>query len=243
MSRINNIDLYTYATKLHKRLSSISGLMESKKYNTDNIMYNESETFTDPIKVVFAQLDTVKVLDNDLDEDLNPVVVCESNASRSCGNWDQYADGYEEYLSYRSTLPMCLVDTDYPLMVKDLIYCPNVCFFRDEKFNILRKSLKTAVVALATVKRPDFSVVNDVEKVTSKLQSIFKIAVLHHHTSIIMNAFGCDKDDNDPIEVAKIIKCLIEEYKFKIKKITITFNAVVNDHNFLMFKKTINNCF
>lgn len=245
MPRPSNISLYDFATNMHKRFKKIKGLQDAEKHTVDELGIMEIPVCMSeiPIEIIFSQQDTVQVIAKDLADELQPLVLSQSDMTRACGNWDKYEDGYEEGLSYRSTLPMSLVDRDFPLKVDELIYCPSVCFFRDSGYNVLSKCLKVAVAAMSTVKRPDFSVENDKQKVYHKFEMLFTTAVLYNHSSIIMNAFGCDKDDNDATEVAKLLKQFIELYKFKIRRITVTFTATSNDANFLVFKKVINNCF
>lgn len=240
---MNNATLFDYATSLHKRLKKIKELSQSEKHTTESLSIFTLPNATEiPMVVVFAQRDPVKIIDQDLDDLLTPLVVCPANANQPCGKWVECADGYEENLAYRSTLAMALTAKQYPLKADESIYCGAVCFFRDHLYHVLKRSLRVGVIAVATVKHPDFSIENDVVKVYGKLEMIFITAIKYGHSSIIMPAFGC-ADDNDPTEIARLLKKLVHEYKFYIKRLTIQFDQTVNDPNFLTFKKIINSGF
>lgn len=234
---MNSTSLYEYGVMLHDRLRAIDVLSVSTKYTR---LPDAISTFSDKHEVFIVQHDFTVQLRRDLEDGLRPLLVCPANEKQACGLWDAEGDGFEEQVSYKSTLPMALKDVDYPLRQDDAIYCPTVCFFRGARYEILKKCITASVIAIPTVKRPDFTIENDCQKVRSKLEMAFRVATMHNHTSLIMNAFGCD-DDNDPVEVAKILKRLVDQYR--IARVTIVFDAAVNDPNYLTFRKTVKNCF
>lgn len=82
----------------------------------------------------------------------------------------------------------------------------------------------------------------DLKLMDKKIESIFKIAILKNHKTLILGAFGCGVFNNPPVVVANLFKKYIQKYKnyfdniiFSIliiserdKNVFETFNKIIN---------------
>ena len=64
----------------------------------------------------------------------------------------------------------------------------------------------------------------------NKIRTIFRVALLHGHDSVVLGAFGCGSFRNPPRDVALIFKDILKEREFKHSFKKVIF-AVINDHN------------
>jgi len=84
---------------------------------------------------------------------------------------------------------------------------------------------------------------DDRKLLTSKIESIFKIALANGHDSLVLGAIGCGVFKNPPIEVANIFKIMIRIYGKHFKKIGFAILIVkeTDQDNINTFKKVLRN--
>ena len=64
----------------------------------------------------------------------------------------------------------------------------------------------------------------------NKVRTIFRVALMHGHDSLVLGAFGCGAFRNPPAEVAAIFDSVLNEPEFKDKFRLVTF-SIIEDHN------------
>lgn len=215
MSKIHE---YKRALLLCKSLLNIIGptLRTSKKYKL--IELTEPARPGAACDVQFVQKDIMDTITRDVAENLNPLVIIPTG-DQSCGEWDLGVHGWEESIAYRSTLSLCLTDDLYPIGRDEGVYCPTVYAFRGSNYETI-KSFQFATASVVPMTRADFSVENDRDHFKESFEMMFKLALKYGHRSIIMNAFGCDRDNN-PVEIAKLLGDIIGQYG--LTRVTIVF--------------------
>lgn len=170
--------------------------------------------------LTFMQTDPMDVITADVTEDLRPLVVNPTGA-QACGLWDIGAAGFEEDLACRSTLSMSLRDALYPIGRDELVYSPNVWAFRNAGWRRV-KSFQFSVVSLPPMTRADFSVDNDRAHFAAQFRAVFALAATRGHRSVVLNAFGCQADNN-PDGVAQIFGEVVSQYGGAFKRVTVVF--------------------
>ncbi|WP_435167847.1 TIGR02452 family protein [Paenibacillus glycanilyticus] len=108
------------------------------------------------------------------------------------------------------------------------IYSPDVVFFRDTRFNLIRQPIRASVLTLPAVNYGQV-----VQKGENKLQAerVMKdrmrlaLAVFAHQgdTNLILGAYGCGVFGNDPVKVANWWHDLLEAEGYGTWFSTITF--------------------
>ena len=111
-------------------------------------------------------------------------------------------------------------------------------FTENDVFTFLNnyKSIKPstmAMIAVAAIRNPklraDYTYKNfHYNLMLNKIESIFKIAIIHKHDSLVLGALGCGAFNNPPEEVAKIFKLMIDKYGKYFKKIGFAILVVKN---------------
>lgn len=143
-----------------------------------------------------------------------PLVVNCCDKDQSCGRWDTGVQGYEEGLAYRTTLSLSLTDSFYPLEKNNCLYSPDVRVFMDGNYNYVN-SYQISVISIPPIIAADFSIVNDKKRFSDILHTIFRISVIHGHTTVIMNTFACNNDNNSD-DIAQLIKEISSDYNLRV---------------------------
>ena len=127
----------------------------------------------------------------------------------------------------------------YPLS-EDLgaIYSSGVYVFRDDEnsgYRYLKDPMQISILSTAGIYRPKLTETNrlnanDELRLSEKIRTIFRIALLHNHDSMVLGALGCGAFANPPEHVAEIFHKVLDEDEFKNQFDKIVF-AIVDDKN------------
>jgi uncharacterized protein (TIGR02452 family) len=123
------------------------------------------------------------------------------------------------YPSQNTCLKAQLRDGKYKIPEFGCIYSPNVQFFRTTegsgchfKRPICLDMIACAAYDLARETRPtDYQ-----NKTKRKIRSILRAALINRNDSIVLGAFGCGAFRNDPVEVTKLFKEVLQEEEFAV---------------------------
>ena len=125
------------------------------------------------------------------------------------------------------------------------IYSPDVCIIRDKVFNILKNPYYISFIASSSIKNPELinNKFREQDYITTfmKIDTIFQIAYLKNHDSIILSAFGCDKKSNNPKDqIVEIFNKCLKKWKkcFKIIVFAVPSGDKFND-SYGYFKENI----
>lgn len=129
----------------------------------------------------------------------------------------------------------------YPIDVRyGGIYSPNVTVFRDNAFSgfaLREEPFQTAIITMGalnlnpriTPNNMEYRADNDgftpegEEVMRDKIRTIYRIALLNGHDSLVLGAFGCGAFHLQPELVSTLFKETLEETEFKGKFHTIAF--------------------
>jgi len=147
-----------------------------------------------------------------------------ASARKPGGGFLNGAVAQEEALCYSSTLYPSLLE--FPSFYDkhqdgrysdNLIYSPDVVFFRDEELNLC----KPAISDVITIAAPNAGALNSsagLEEIfLRRIHKICDVAADNNVTSLILGAWGCGVFKNDPYMVAKCFATVLP--KFGIKRV------------------------
>ena len=203
--------------------------------------------------VEVKQLDTIKaarLLEN-------PVVLNMANRHQPGGGVLSGAGSQEEYLFrisnyYRSLYQFSDIGhsfnvprrpESYPLdRNHGGVYSPGVTVFRgteQEGYPKLDEPLKLSFMAVAAIHEPNllrdhndhYWLENSfIEPTKCKIRTMFNIALAHHHTNLVLGAFGCGAFANPPNHIAMLFKEVLGEPPYQGTFEHIIF-AILENHN------------
>jgi uncharacterized protein (TIGR02452 family) len=134
----------------------------------------------------------------------------------------------------------------------EVIYSPIVHIIKDKNYSLLNYACQVSCLAVAALRKPKISVdlngmpvyvnTEDMIIMRHKIEMIFKVAIKHGHTKLVLGAIGCGVFGNPPELVAAMFKDCIGQYGGYFKQIcfAILSRNEKEDHNFQTFKKTFN---
>lgn len=192
-------------------------------------------------------------------EGYNPALLNFASAGYPGGDVETGARAQEETICRRSTLTRSIYTFDasfaskygynhspgnnYPLGNLDFsaIYSPAVTVFKEGlECTLMENPYQVAVITCAALNlngryalklTPDGHLPQRAKEITAnKVRTIFRIALMHGHDSLVLGAFGCGAFKNPPAEIAKLFHEVMEEPEFKNKYRLITF-SIIDDHN------------
>jgi uncharacterized protein (TIGR02452 family) len=108
------------------------------------------------------------------------------------------------------------------------------CFFLDFiAIAALRRNQNQSIIKYTETER---------QLMKNKILSIFIMADIHHHDSLVLGAFGCGCFHNDPKQVAELFNEVMNENKKIIAKFSNIVFAVLSmrTNNFQVFNENIN---
>ena len=127
-------------------------------------------------------------------------------------------------------------DFKYPIPTFGGIYSPKVTIYKDTDYNTYTTPYYTNVISVAAMIKPDFDPITlmipkkQAYIMKRKIRSIFRVALLHGHTKLVLGAFGCGAFANPPKHVALMFKEVLEETEFNNVFEEICF-AILDDNN------------
>ena len=204
--------------------------------------------------------DTINVAIQMKEDGFNPCVLNFASEVHAGGGWLKGAIAQEEALFLRSTYDMSLSDRmridkkrrwSYPIPTLGGIYSPKVLVFRDDENNDYKVwKYKDCVyldfVAVAAIRQPKLKSGHfserDANITREKMKTIFRIAYLHGHDSLLLGAFGCGAFYNPPEDVASLFLQVMNDPEFKDRFCQINFAILDNSRsdNYTVFKRVLN---
>jgi hypothetical protein len=127
-----------------------------------------------------------------------------------------------------SNISMVTTDTMYPIRDLDMLYCPKVTIFKTLDNKLLKKPYQIALVLSAPVRRPtlisiktdqkmedSYSNISEENKMRSKIENIFKLAVDKGYKCLILTDFGCQNESNPIKKIIEFFNECIKKYPIK----------------------------
>jgi uncharacterized protein (TIGR02452 family) len=135
----------------------------------------------------------------------------------------------EEELFRRSDYARFLQEKDYPFATYDMIFSPDVEFFRagaGQGYAALEQPFKVGCVAAPalaipalTANRRDFANEADRDVMRNKIRHLFWVATNFKYDTIVLSAWGCGAFECPAPAVATLFKEVIQEFRYRFKEI------------------------
>ncbi|GAB5371785.1 hypothetical protein AAMO2058_001609700 [Amorphochlora amoebiformis] len=173
---------------------------------------------------------------------VTPFVLNFASARNPGGGFEKGSQAQEESLARASGLYPCLITqmssfyhphrrSHDPFYSSKVIYSPSVPIFRDDDGKFLSKPVlasfgTTAAVNAGTVMRAiDTKNTNIVQQANKQIEKenhtrmrrVLSVALANGHQDLVLGAFGCGVFRNNPQDIAKIWKSLLNSAEFKNK--------------------------
>ncbi len=159
------------------------------------------------------------------DDTLNILVLNMASEFKPGGGVETGAQAQEEEIFRRTNAFMTHPPHMYPLDDDEVIYSPEVYIVKDKNYETLKhkEQRKVSMIAVPAIRKPKLKrneyIENDYNLMVNKIESIFKIALMNDHDSLILGALGCGAFCNPPTIVSQIFNDMIKKYKKYFKKI------------------------
>ena len=225
----------------------------------DELPIQETPTVAGGSRIIVEKNDCLMAAQRLVQEGYNPALLNFASAGHPGGGVETGARAQEETICRRSTLTRSIYTFDasfaskygynhspgnnYPLGNLDFsaIYSPAVTVFKEGlECTLMENPYQVAVITCAALNlngrydlklTPDGHLPQRAKEITAnKVRTIFRIALMHGHDSLVLGAFGCGAFKNPPAEIAKLFHEVMEEPEFKNKYRLITF-SIIDDHN------------
>lgn len=124
----------------------------------------------------------------------------------------------------------------YPIPTYGGIYSPNISIYKDCNYRIYKNPYITNIISVSAVINPSYDKdtlmisKSQIWIIKNKMRRIFRIAILHGHTKLVLGAFGCGAFCNPPKHIAQLFKEVLNEDEFKHAFEEICF-AILDDNN------------
>jgi uncharacterized protein (TIGR02452 family) len=171
-----------------------------------------------------------------------PLVLNLASYEHAGGGVEHGATAQEEDLFRKSNYIISMLNVSYPLSMDKVVYSPTVSILKDSNYEYLQKPVNVSCLAVAAIKFPKKSISGDFADdgewliTFKKIEMIFKVAMLHGHTSLVLGALGCGVYQNPPKVIANMFKLIIESYKYCFKEIGFAVLSGNGNPNYDIFK-------
>lgn len=184
----------------------------------------------------------------------NPLVMNFANAHKPGGGFEFGATAQEEALCRCSTLIASIgsekakemyqynnshiisVESDYMLLSK-------VCVFRNEKCELVKEPFLAGVITVPAPNRMGLAALTPTKKIDEamikRIQIMLLVAKAKKYKSLVLGAWGCGAFRNNPENVAKCFKIVLEEYGYAkyFDNICFAIYGSENGKNITAFRK------
>ena len=159
----------------------------------------------------------------------NPLVMNFANAHKPGGGFELGATAQEEALCRCSTLIASIGSAEAKEMYQynnshvipvesDYMLLSEVCVFRNEKCELVRDPFLAGVITVLAPNRIGLAALTPVEKIDAamikRIQIMLLAAKANKYKSLVLGAWGCGAFHNNPENVAKCFKTVLEDYGF-----------------------------
>jgi uncharacterized protein (TIGR02452 family) len=193
----------------------------------------------------------------------SPILVLNlASSSTSGGGVRRGARAQEEDLYRKSNYFEANSQDLYPMTMTQVIYSSLVHIIKNSNYQLLKKPFIISCLAVAAIKNPpiiksndnddnnnnndnnDIKYAKDSDKkiMQEKINMIFKVAIKHGHTNLVLGALGCGVYKNPNREVAVMFRNSIDTYGKYFERIGFAVLSDRNNTNYKIFKEIITNC-
>ncbi len=179
-----------------------------------------------------------------------PILVLNlASETTSGGGVKRGARAQEEDLYRKSNYYEANNQNLYPMSYTQVIYSPIVNIIKNSKYQLLEKSFVVSCLAVAAIRKPllatlangntTYANTSDQIIMQEKINMIFKTAIKHGHTDLVLGALGCGVYGNPNKEVANMFKKSIDIYGKYFRRIGFAVLSSENNTNYEVFRNII----
>ncbi len=194
-------------------------------------------------------MDTLDMAQEFRQEGYCPLVLNMASKFMPGGGVAKGSTAQEEVIFRRTNAFMTHPADWYPMNENEVIYSPSLHVIRDKQYNFLpeNKQFTTSLIAVPAICKPvlrknAYANKSDLNLMRSKIESIFKIGLMHKHDSLVLGALGCGAYRNPSSEVSQLFSEMCKKYKGSFKKIGFAILVVksTDTENLLQFREELN---
>ena len=175
----------------------------------------------------------------------NPLVMNFANAHKPGGGFEFGATAQEEALCRCSTLiasissaeakEMYHYNNSHTIAVEsDYMLISEVCVFRNEKCELVKEPFIAGVITVPAPNRIGLAALTPIEKIDAAMIKRIQIMLLaakeNNYKSLVLGAWGCGAFHNNPENVARCFKIVLEDYGYAKYFDNICFAIYGNDN-------------
>lgn len=250
-------DIFTDTLKLTRGHGSYK---QSELYNEDDVPnFNEINQEHGPIKrfdktsVKVINDDTLNVALELVKKGDKPLVLNMASDYKGGGGVRSGSAAQEEELFRRTNYDNCCNQKFYPLSPLQFVVTENVFIVKDQDYKPLKDWEQVDFIAMPGVRKPQLSYDQDDngntyvdyyhdterELMETKIDLIFRYAVLEKYDTLVLGALGCGAFANPVKEVAEMFKSYLEKYKGAFKKVYFAVLSRDDNQNYNVFKSVL----
>ncbi|MCR4964744.1 MAG: TIGR02452 family protein [Bacteroidales bacterium] len=227
-------------------------LLDATRVYREEVSASEVPAQYKTTKTGCANEDCMVIAKNLIDQGRNPAILNMANAYKACGNLSGQEGSlccattlsitlYQYNKRQCRGIPL-RQPSGYPLNLRHGgIYSPNVTVFRSSNprsgFVLFEETYQTSIISMGALnfnpkiehcnleyKTDDGGFTPEGEEIMrDKIRTLYRIALLNGHDSLVLGAFGCKSFHLKPELVSAYFKETLEEVEFKGKFHTIAF--------------------
>lgn len=210
-----------------------------EKYYIDQLPQPDENST--PCKIEVLDIDTL-----DAAQKFDNVVILNMCSEYQAGGGVTAGKSAQEECIFRKTTAYnSLSKIHYPL-IGSILYSPQIHIIKNNKHDDI-EAKAISMISVAAIRHPkviddDYVFMADKELMASKIESIFKLAVMKNHRNIILGALGCGAYHNPVNPVVSMFKDVLTKYQGHFDNIVFAV-LVAKDtdvENFEVFKTLAN---
>ena len=229
----------------HIEKNNLYPTLDSILYDVNDLPEFDKLEPNDNIILEVKNTDTLDMACLYIDLGLNPMVLNMASDYKAGGGVRSGRTAQEECLFRRTNASATHPNEFYPLKFNEVVYSPEVLILKNKNHQYLKHPKPISLISVPALRKPQLIYKKygkmDYDIMTAKIESIFKIAILNKHDSLVLGALGCGVFKNPIHEVASIFRTMINYYGgyFKYIGFAVLTNNDNTDQNFIILNRTI----
>jgi len=212
-----------------KQFSSVdpSTIKPSTLFDINTLKFETTEEMpTFETELLVENQDTLDMAIEFCNDGFNPLVLNMASDYKPGGGVRSGKSAQEECIFRRTNAFMTHPEEWYPLEPNQVIFCPEVKIIKDSDYELIDDDdhVTVSMIAVPAIRQPELkfgSIYHDEDRrlMSSKIESIFKIALMMGNDSLVLGALGCGAFRNPPTEVSQIFRSMLNHYGKYFKRI------------------------
>ena len=222
------LDTYQEATKIYRQ-------QEAELYSTSFTIDLPEQIRSTPAIVEVKNIDTLLLAEEYGD---NTLILNMASDYTPGGGVKKGSMAQEEEIFRRTSAFASHDKKYYPLKPDEVLYANAVTVLKDEKYDYIDPFV-VSMISVPALRNPG-KTYNEEQRtiMRNKIELIFKLAIYHQKTKLVLGALGCGAFNNPPYEVALIFKEMITKYQYYFERIGFAILSR-GDQNYKIFREIL----